>query len=67
MTQQVLNFCFSEKIKLCKFTGVDRAFDIMVETMKLIKIHQMYLKKANPDKEIELDSNEILRKAVIVS
>ena len=35
--------------------------------MKLIKIHQMYLKKANPDKEIELDSNEILRKAVIVS
>ncbi|KAL5262599.1 hypothetical protein ACHWQZ_G008113 [Mnemiopsis leidyi] len=56
---------FIEKIKLCKFTGVDRAFDIMVETMKLIKLHQMQLKKANPDKEIELDSNTILRKAVM--
>ena len=27
----------------------------------------MQLKKANPDKEIELDSNTILRKAVMVS
>ena len=65
--QPIFNLLFSEKIKLCKFTGVDRAFDIMVETMKLIKLHQMQLKKANPDKEIELDSNTILRKAVMVS
>ena len=61
--------CFhsAEKIKLCRHTGVDRAFDIMVETFKYIKIHQMQLKKANPKKVIELDCNKILRQAVIVS
>lgn len=56
---------FIEKIKLCRHTGVDRAFDIMVNTFKYIKIHQMQLKKANPKQKIELDCNEILKQAVI--
>lgn len=60
-------FMFSEKIKLCRHTGLDRAFDIMAETFKIIKIHQMQLKKAEPKKKIEMDCNEILRQAVIVS
>ena len=58
---------FSEKVKLCRHTGLDRAFDIMVETFKIIKIHQMQLQKSDPTKNIELDCNEILRVAVAVS